>query len=259
MSEQNSKDQMSRRDFIRKGSYVAGGAIGGGILGGLITQQFIKPNTGTKIGGNVGKGQVERYSQALMYFSNPEDFKVLSQAAERIFPADDLGPGAIDLDVPYYIDHQLAGTWGNNARDFMLGPFYKGLDTQGFQSHLRRNEIFNQGIAKIQSYSQEKYKKKFTELTDQEQDEILTAFDTGKVDMQGITSNDFFKLLRMSVLEGVYSDPLYGGNRDMGGWKMKEYPGNQMTYLDKIEAKDFLVIEPSSLHSHMPSQSKQQP
>ncbi|MFO1442446.1 gluconate 2-dehydrogenase subunit 3 family protein [Bacillus sp. Bva_UNVM-123] len=259
MSEQNSKDQMSRRDFIRKGSYVAGGAIGGGILGGLITQQFIKPNTGTKIGGNVGNGQVERYSQALMYFSNPEDFKVLSQATERIFPADDLGPGAIDLDVPYYIDHQLAGTWGNNARDYMMGPFYKGLDTQGFQSHLRRNEIFSQGIAKIQSYSQEKYKKKFTELTDQEQDEVLTAFDTGKVDMQGITSNDFFKLLRMSVLEGAYADPLYGGNLDMGGWKMKEYPGNQMTYLDKIEAKDFLVIEPSSLHSHMPSQSKQQP
>lgn len=252
MSEQNEKGQMSRRDFIRKGSYVAGGAIGGGLIGGYLTQYMTKK---PKV--DVGKGQVERYTQALMYFSNPEDFKVLSQASERIFPADELGPGAIELDVPYYIDHQLAGTWGNNARDYMMGPFYKGIETQGFQSHLRRNEIFSQGIAKIQSYSQDKYKKKFTELADNEQDEVLTAFEAGKVDMQGVTSSDFFNLLRRAVIEGVYADPLYGGNRDMGGWKMKEYPGNQMSYLDKIEAKEFLVIEPSSLHTHMPEQHKQ--
>ena len=253
MSEQNEKGQMSRRDFIRKGGYVAGGAIGGGILGGYLTQYMTK---NPKV--DVVEGQVERYTQALMYFSNAEDFKVLSLASERIFPADELGPGAIELDVPYYIDHQLAGTWGNNARDYMMGPFFKGIETQGFQSHLRRNEIFSQGIAKIQSYSQDKYKKKFTELADNEQDEVLTAFEAGKVSMQGVTSSDFFNLLKRAVIEGVYADPLYGGNRDMGGWKMKEYPGNQMSYLDKIGAKEFLVIEPSSLHSHMPEQHKQQ-
>ncbi|WP_312469628.1 gluconate 2-dehydrogenase subunit 3 family protein [Neobacillus sp.] len=254
MSEQNDKNQMTRRQFLRKGSYVAGGAIGGGIIGGFITQQIMKPTTNiTDKGHKAGEG---RYTQALMYFSNPEDFKVLSQACERIFPTDDLGPGAIDLDVPYYIDHQLAGAWGNNARDFMLGPFYPGIETQGFQSHLKRNEIFSQGIARIQSVSQEKYKKNFIDLTDKEQDDVLTAFEKGKVPMQGVTSSDFFTLLRIGVLEGVYADPLYGGNRDMGGWKMKGFPGNQMSYLNQIEAKDFLDIKPVSLHSHMPQQKK---
>jgi gluconate 2-dehydrogenase gamma chain len=254
MSDPNDKNQMTRRQFLRKGSYVAGGAIGGGIIGGFITQQMMKPTTNIADKGHkAGEG---RYTQALMYFSNPEDFKVLSQACERIFPTDDLGPGAIDLDVPYYIDHQLAGAWGNNARDFMLGPFYPGIETQGFQSHLRRNEIFSQGIARIQSVSQEKYKKNFIDLTDKEQDELLTAFEKGKVPMQGVTSSDFFTLLRIGVLEGVYADPLYGGNRDMGGWKMKGFPGNQMSYLSQIEAKDFLDIKPVSLHSHMPQQKK---
>ncbi|MFK2825957.1 gluconate 2-dehydrogenase subunit 3 family protein [Bacillus sp. B190/17] len=258
MSEQNGKNQMTRREFIRKGSYVAGGAIGGGILGGLITQQVVKPNTANKGKNNGGHGTANegRYTQALMHFSNPEDFQTLSQAAERIFPADKTGPGAIDLDVPYYIDHQLAGAWGNNARDFMLGPFYPGVETQGFQSHLKRKEIFNQGIAKIREFSQKKYKKSFKELTDKEQDEVLTAFEKGQVPMGGVTSSDFFTLLRIAVLEGVYADPLYGGNRDMAGWKMKGFPGSQMSYLDKIEAKDFLEIEPNSLHSHMPSNQK---
>ncbi|MEK3889900.1 gluconate 2-dehydrogenase subunit 3 family protein [Bacillus sp. FSL K6-3431] len=254
MSEKKQKKEMTRREFLRKGSYVAGGAIGGGVLGGLITQQVIKPTK--NIGVDPNKSSDERYTQALMYFSNPEEFKVLSQATERIFPTDDLGPGAIDLDVPYYIDHQLAGAWGNNARDYMLGPFYPGLETQGFQSHLRRNEIFSQGLAKIQAYSKEKYKKKFTELSDQEQDEVLIAFEKGDVPMEGITSNNFFTLFRMAVLEGVYADPLYGGNRDMAGWKMKSFPGNQMSYLDKIEAKDFLEIEPVSLNAHMSSHKK---
>ncbi|MCJ8009213.1 gluconate 2-dehydrogenase subunit 3 family protein [Lederbergia wuyishanensis] len=256
MSEQKGNKQMTRREFIRKGSYVAGGAIGGGVLGGLITQQVMKPNIVNQGAAPPEKGEAQRFTQAMMYFSNPEDFNVLSAASERIFPADDLGPGAIDLDVPYYIDHQLAGAWGHNARDYMMGPFFPGLETQGFQSHLKRNEIFSQGIGKIKSYSQQKYNKRFTELSEKEQDEVLISFEKGDVPMEGVTSNDFFTLLRMAVLEGVYADPLYGGNRDMGGWKMKGFPGNQMSYLDKIEATDFLVIEPVSLHAHMPSHGK---
>ncbi|MBS4200945.1 gluconate 2-dehydrogenase subunit 3 family protein [Bacillus sp. FJAT-49732] len=256
MSEQKGNNQMTRREFIRKGSYVAGGAIGGGVLGGLITQQVLRPTNKNQGAAPPEKGEVERFTQAMMYFSNPEDFNVLAEASERIFPADDLGPGAIDLDVPYYIDHQLAGAWGHNARDYMMGPFYPGIETQGFQSHLKRNEIFTQGIGKIKAYSQQKYNKRFTELTDQEKDEVLAAFEKGDVPMEGVTSSDFFTLFRMGVLEGVYADPLYGGNRDMAGWKMKGFPGNQMSYLDKIEATDFLEIEPVSLHAHMPSHGK---
>lgn len=257
MSDQQEHKGLTRRDFLRKGGYVAGGVVGGGVIGSYIAQQTLKSNQKGDTSSHKDAGKTDAgYQRAMMYFANPEDLVVLSQAAERIFPADDLGPGAIDLDVPYYIDHQLAGAWGNNTRDYMMGPFYPGMETQGFQSHLKRNEIFSQGIARIQSYSQEKFKKNFTDLSEEEQDQILTDFEKGSVKMKGVSSDDFFTLFRMVVLEGVYADPLYGGNRDMAGWKMKGFPGNQMSYLDKIEEKKFLEIEPVSLMAHMPGLKK---
>lgn len=56
-------------------------------------------------------------------------------------------------------------------------------------------------------------------------------------------------LLRQSTLEGCYCVPLYGGNKNMEGWKMKEFPGAQMSYLNEVE-NDFTVIPPVSLSGH---------
>ena len=35
--------------------------------------------------------------------------------------------------------------------------------------------------------------------------------------------------------EGFFADPVYGGNRDMVGWKMIGYPGARYNYLDWVE------------------------
>ena len=48
-------------------------------------------------------------------------------------------------------------------------------------------------------------------------------------------------------MEGAYSDPLYGGNRDMKGWKMKEFPGAVASYANMIEEKEFVKMDPVSL------------
>jgi gluconate 2-dehydrogenase subunit 3-like protein len=48
----------------------------------------------------------------------------------------------------------------------------------------------------------------------------------------------FFELLRTHVLEGVFGEPSYGGNRDMIGWKLVGFPGQQWgypeTYINKV-------------------------
>ena len=31
-------------------------------------------------------------------------------------------------------------------------------------------------------------------------------------------------------MEGMFSDPIYGGNRDKAGWKLLGYPGLPATY-----------------------------
>ena len=39
-------------------------------------------------------------------------------------------------------------------------------------------------------------------------------------------SKDFFKMVLEDVYEGMFSDPVYGGNRDLAGWKLVGYPGS---------------------------------
>ncbi|WP_240374466.1 gluconate 2-dehydrogenase subunit 3 family protein [Bacillus piscicola] len=251
MAENSSDNKMTRRQFLRNSGYVAGGVVGGGLVGGIVGNQMQSGGAPTqeKPGGKSEK--TPQFDHALMYFSQKEDFDVLSQATELIFPADELGPGAIELGVPYYIDKQLAGAWGHNAKEYMQGPFFEGEPTQGYQSRLQRHEIFSQGIRKMKEYSQKKFNAPFLDLEEDQQIDILTAFEKGDIELAGVPNEQFFALLRAATLEGAYADPLYGGNQNMEGWKMKEYPGNKMAYHDVIDSDKFYDEPPSSLHSHM--------
>lgn len=233
----------SRRDFLKKSGYVTGGLIGGGMLGGVIGNRAW--NTNTEI---VTPEEVQQFDQALQYFKSNADFTILSHATERIFPADEHGPGAIELGVPYYIDHQLAGRWGVNTKEYRQGPFHKGEPNQGYQSSLNHHEVFDLGIEALEQYSQSKFNNNFIKLEAEAQDEVLIDFDENKVDMVIISSNLFFELLRKLTLEGVYADPLYGGNKNLQGWKMKEFPGVQLSYTEVIESEDFIDMDPVSLH-----------
>lgn len=40
----------------------------------------------------------------------------------------------------------------------------------------------------------------------------------------------FFSTVRQDTIEGFFSDPSYGGNRDMVGWTLIGYPGSQRSY-----------------------------
>src|SRR5699024_12376665 len=78
-------------------------------------------------------------------------------------------------------------------------------------------------------------------------------FSNGDVKMKGIDSNHFFDLLLSTTLEGAYSDPMYGGNRNMEGWKMKEYPGSVASYTDMIEEKEFVKMRSEEHTSELQS------
>jgi len=241
----NKKENTStRRDFLKKSGYVTGGVVGGSVLGGLLGNKF-----GTSDNAPLVASEVKQHDQALEYFTSKADFKLLSQATERIFPEDENGPGAIGLGVPYYIDHQLAGKWGINAKEYRQGPFYEGEDVQGYQSQLRYHQLYDLGIEAIEKHSQSTFGESFTKLDGEQQDEILVALENDKVKIPGVKSSIFFNILRQSTIEGAYADPLYGGNKDLQGWKMKEYPGVQMSYSpDQVESEEFIKIKPASLH-----------
>jgi gluconate 2-dehydrogenase gamma chain len=242
-------ESLTRRKFIRNTGFTVGGLAVGGVLGSLFAPKEKEKTTNTGVKGT--KKGAENFNQALMYF-NSEQFQVIDAATERIFPEDENGPGAKALGVAFFIDHQLAGDWGFNGREYMQAPFFRGEKVQGFQGRLKRRDIFDIAISEIQNHSMAVYKKRFTELKEEEQDTILKDFQEDKVNITTISPSGFFQMLRNATLEGAYSDPLYGGNRNMEGWKMKNYPGSQMAYTDVID-KGFKKINPQSLQSHMNS------
>lgn len=251
-SQQGQARDQSRRQFLKVSGAALGGAVVGGVVGAVIDRS-VRPGAGTQPGPNQpAPQQAADHNQALMFF-NQRQFRLTEAAVERIFPKDDIGPGAAELGVAYYIDHQLAGQWGINAREYMQGPYYKGEATQGKYPSIKHHELFTLGLDALEMYSTKHYGKTFTELEESQRDEVLKAFETGEDVILGNeeTTGAFFKLLRTLTIEGVYADPLYGGNKDMMGWKMRRYPGNQMSYLNIIDKPDFVLIEPQSLHSHM--------
>lgn len=251
-SGENKAQNVSRRRFVKGTGLVLGGLAGGSLLGGLVTNKFVtEPGTSTKNDGNTTK----EYTEARMFFTRLEDFKTLEQAVERIYPEDENGPGAMELGAAYFIDKQLAGEWGVNSKEYMKGPFVKGKDNEyhGYQSRLTRGDIFKVGLRKLNEVSQSHFGENFYEIDEERQIEILTTFENGEVDMVGVQSDTFFNLLRRMTLEGVYSDPLYGGNKNMMGWKMKEFPGPKPAYIDVIEEEEFVKMDPISLKDYQQS------
>ncbi|MBE1556270.1 gluconate 2-dehydrogenase subunit 3 family protein [Sporosarcina limicola] len=245
------KKGLSRRDFLKTTGIATGALVGGGLIGGLVGYKVNKEGQVAGMGGHKGVGGVQAVAnnRGLMFFTNMADFNILSQAVERIFPEDDLGPGAIGLGVPYFIDNQLAGNYGSNAKEYMQGPFFPGETTQGYQSRLTRAEIFKQAITRMNEEAQKKFKMEFVKLDGGQMDEIITAFQKNEVAMKGVESGFFFRLLRQATLEGAYADPIYNGNINMEGWRMKGFPGNQMTYISEIENEKFVKYELESLSS----------
>ncbi|AXI00917.1 gluconate 2-dehydrogenase subunit 3 family protein [Sporosarcina sp. PTS2304] len=232
----------SRRRFMKNTGLVIGGVAGGSLLGGLFSNKLqSEPSTVTK-----DDSTKRDVTEARTFFTRYTDFVVLEQASERIYPKDHNGPGAIELGVAYFIDKQLAGSWGSNVKDYRQAPF-DGADAQAVNSRLTRGDLFLNALRKMNELSQERYDATFEKIDEEQQIAILTDFEQDKVPLNGVSSASFFQLLRMTVIEGAYADPLYGGNRNMDGWRMKEFPGPVPSYASIIESDEFVKMEPISL------------
>lgn len=237
----------SRRKFLKNSGLVVGGVIGGGLLGTFVDNPF-KQEDGAN--NNDSAKEEKSYTETRMFFKRYEDFAVLEAATERIYPEDDNGPGAIALGVPFFIDKQLAGSYGSNKYDYMKGPVQEVEVKSSYQTLMTRGEVFIEGVRKLNEESKSKHDAPFYELEGDVQDELLTAMSEDKIELNGVAAHTFFSLLRSMTIEGAYADPLYGGNKDMKGWIMKEHPGIRVAYADIIEEEEFQVLDQMSLKDY---------
>jgi gluconate 2-dehydrogenase gamma chain len=108
-----------------------------------------------------------------------------------------------------YIDLALAGAYAD------MGDFYR------------------RGCAALEAHCQQAHKKPFAQLTAAQQDEVITAIEQGKApSFTWPSAQAFFNTLRTHTIEGMFADPVYGGNQDFAGWKLVGFPGAQPAFTE---------------------------
>ncbi len=159
--------------------------------------------------------QDKRLRIPLRFFDEAEAL-IVAAATARIFPRDDSGPGAREAGVAIYIDRQLAGPYGRDRFRYTQGPFEDAPWELGYQGKSMPREIYRDGLKNL---------KGFDRLYPEHQDQMLRQ----------IESSLFFELLRQHTIEGMFSDPIHGGNVDMVGWQLIGFPGPRMSNYDDID------------------------
>ena len=195
---------MKRREFL---------TISAASLGGVLVYSLDRK---AALLGAQGKARDKAVRIPLRFFTEGEAL-IIAVAAGRIFPSDESGPGAKEAGAAIYIDRQLAGPYGRDAHRYTQGPFEEEAAREfGYQGKATPREIYREGLKGLAG---------FQRLSAEEQDGALRRIET----------SIFFSLLRQHTIEGMFSDPLHGGNVDMVGWQLIGFPGPRMNNADDID------------------------
>jgi gluconate 2-dehydrogenase alpha chain len=137
---------------------------------------------------------------------------------ERLFPADENGPGATEIGVLDYLDRALAGPYAEVRETYRLGLFA------------------------IDQASMNRFQTGFAHASADQQDALLAELEEGTVkEFSALAPKEFFEQVRTHLQEGLFSDPWYGGNRNKSGWRVLGHPG---VWLEN-SAEENLSAEPA--------------
>jgi gluconate 2-dehydrogenase gamma chain len=173
-------------------------------------------------------------SKPLYLFFNDAEARFIESACERLIPADESGAGALAAGVPNYLDKQLGGAWGSGERLYRSGPWIPGTPSQGYQLPFTPGELFHTALRAIND-DFAKRATAFADLAPEAQDAYLKTLEAGGQDLDGVPAATFFDMLLRMTVEGFFSDPVYGGNRDMVAWRMIGFPGAYADYYEAID------------------------
>jgi gluconate 2-dehydrogenase gamma chain len=190
---------MRRREFLT----LSAASIGGALVYSLDRRVFRL------------SAQAEQSIRMPLRFFSQSEALIIAAAASRIFPSDETGPGAKEAGVVVYIDRQLSGPWGRDRHRYTQEPFEDAAPPEfGYQGRATPQQIYRLGLKDL---------KGFDRLAPAEQDQKLRQ----------IEATLFFALLRRNTIEGMFCDPMHGGNIDLIGWQLIGFPGpNMSNYAD---------------------------
>lgn len=169
-------------------------------------------------------------SQPAFAFLQAHEAAFVKAATERLIPGDDASPGAEQADVTNFIDKALASAWGGGDRAYLSGPWQQAAPQFGYQLKFTPAELYRTALRAI-GRELSAAGTPFETMSAEDQDAYLSRLEQG-MDLDGVPSNVFFDLLLANTIEGYLSDPQYGGNRDMVGWKAIGFPGAFASWYD---------------------------
>jgi gluconate 2-dehydrogenase gamma chain len=199
---------MTKHDAGRRAFLVRAAAGAGAVAGAGLAPDASGQNRGQhKEAPALAPAHVHSNAYPHGAFFNQEDAATVAAFTERMMPSAQGKPGARDAGVLNYIDLALAGAYAD------LQDFYRS------------------GLAQLDAYCRKTFNESFRRLDPARQDEVIAALEEGKA--TGFTwpsAEEFFSTLRTHTMEGMFADPLYGGNRDFAGWRLVGFPGAQANF-----------------------------
>ncbi|WDY55801.1 gluconate 2-dehydrogenase subunit 3 family protein [Pseudomonas sp. PSKL.D1] len=169
-------------------------------------------------------------------FFNELEWAFILAACARLIPQDELGAGAVEAGVPEFIDRHMQSSYAAGDIWYLQGPYYEASPEFGYQGKLPPRDILRVGISALDAWcKKERAGKPFAALATNDQDDILKKLEAGEIKTEGVPGKVFFTHLLNETLYGFFSDPQYGGNKDMVGWKLVGYPGVRADYMDWVD------------------------
>lgn len=187
------------------------------------------------------------------FFTAPQA-ETISAIAEQIWPTTDDSPGGQDAGVVYYIDHALAGPyeeyqsvyrvgldWLDGGANEKYGQSFRRLDLGQQQELLTTAFEGNQaGMAKESAAPDQSSETGHPQvdmpgstpvasMVEEQSHPVVAGLDGPQID----SLQAFMDIVRKHTMEGLFSDPIYNGNRDFAGWKAVGYPGPYYIYTEE--------------------------
>lgn len=209
--------EIGRRGFL--------GGVGLGVAGAA-TATVAVPQPPPALGQTAATPAANPPQAAGYTFLKPAEAQFIEALVDHMVPKDELTASGTDLGIATYIDRALAGGWGKGDRMYMGGPWATGTPNQGYQLPLTPAELYRAGLAACDAFCRKTHGKVFANLSAEQKEAFLKDLQAGKIALTGgLPGRVLFNAIYANVMEGLFSDPIYGGNRDMAGWKLVGFPG----------------------------------
>jgi len=214
-----------RRDFLK-------GAVVGGAAAATTTVALPEPAAAQQ---PPAAAAAEAPGSPVYSFLNLDEAAFVEALVDHMVPADELSPKGTDIGINIYIDRALAGAWGKGDRLYLQGPWKLGVPSQGYQLPLTPAQLYRNGIEATNAHCRKAYGKSFDRLSEQQREEVLQGLSGGKISFDnGLPARVFWGTVYQTVMEGMFSDPIHGGNRDKAGWKLIGFPGAVAVHRENI-------------------------